>query len=252
VKGRFFKPSVGTPGKGEAKWLTTFNDLITLLMVFFVLLFSTSRLDVKKMKEFQKALQSGLGVLLEGSESKVRIVEEGRGIVRFEHNEGKRAPFEGSFYQTGSDVKLVEAVKDFMRRLRAQWGPGHGILATATPEGVVVTLENTILFDTGKARIKPSGIPKLEAVRLLLLSVPNRVRIEGHTDNVPIHTPRFPSNWELSTARAVNVLKYFLSRGELAPERFSAVGYGDTKPIATNDSPEGRARNRRVEIVLER
>ena len=107
-----------------------------------------------------------------------------------------------------------------------------------------------MLFDFGKAAINPGGLDFLNKLAALIQKVPYPVRVEGHTDNVPIRTVRFPSNWELSIARAVSVVKYFAESGKINPQRLSAVGYGETRPLMPNDSTTNRARNRRVEIVL--
>jgi chemotaxis protein MotB len=125
-----------------------------------------------------------------------------------------------------------------------------GINVRYSNEGAHITFEDFLLFDFGKAEINPGGLAFLERVAALIQKIPHPVRVEGHTDNLPIHTARFPSNWELSTARAVNVVKYFAGLGKINPQRLSAVGYGDTRPLVLNDSPANRSRNRRVEIVL--
>ena len=126
----------------------------------------------------------------------------------------------------------------------------EGIKAEMIPKGARIQLENRVLFDLGMADINPEGLPVLDKVGNAVLTVSNRVRVEGHTDDIPIHTYEYPSNWELSTARAVNVVKYLINRHGINPSRLSAVGYGESKPIASNDSRENRAKNRRVELVL--
>ncbi|MGD9150174.1 MAG: flagellar motor protein MotB, partial [Desulfobacterales bacterium] len=113
-----------------------------------------------------------------------------------------------------------------------------------------LTFEDQILFDFGKATINPAGHGLLAQLAKSIQQVPNAVRIEGHTDNVPIQTKRFPSNWELSVARAVNVVKYFAEAGKIDPRRLSAVGYGESRPLVANDTPANRQKNRRVEILL--
>ena len=116
--------------------------------------------------------------------------------------------------------------------------------------GVVIHFTDRVLFDLGKAELKPEAKEVLQLVAQELKAWPNHIRVEGHTDNLPIRTAPYPSNWELSTARATEVLRYLIDVGGLAPERMSAAGYGEYRPIAPNDSEEGRAKNRRVDIVL--
>jgi chemotaxis protein MotB len=125
-----------------------------------------------------------------------------------------------------------------------------GIQVMHSDDGTRLVFEDQVLFDFGKDAINPEGFPLLDKIAQALIDVPYRLRVEGHTDNVPIQTKRFPSNWELSAARAVNVVKYFVRVSKLDPQRLSAVGYGDSRPVAPNDTSFNRAKNRRVEILL--
>lgn len=222
-------------------WLTTFNDLITLLMIFFMLLFAMGSVDKNKLKDFQYALQSGLGILGKGSQVSIAVNDARPDPDRTGmpvKAEGEGSPID----EQGIDNPMDEALKDLTDE--------PGINVRYSNEGAHITFEDFLLFDFGKAEINPGGLAFLERVAALIQKIPHPVRVEGHTDNVPIHTARFPSNWELSTARAVNVVKYFTGPGKINPQRLSAVGYGDTRPLVLNDSPANRSRNRRVEIVL--
>jgi chemotaxis protein MotB len=125
------------------------------------------------------------------------------------------------------------------------------IKVVQTPKGLFITLSDGILFQSGVSELRPEGYPVLDKIIQVLQSNRLDVRIEGHTDNVTIRSGRFPSNWELSIARAVHVVKYFTDAGKIAPQRLSAVGYGESKPLYPNDSPQNREKNRRVEIILE-
>ena len=116
--------------------------------------------------------------------------------------------------------------------------------------GLVIRLTGRALFDFGKANIRKDAIPILNEVIKALKKVPNQVAVEGHTDNIPIHTKEFPSNWELSVARAARVVRYFIEVGKISPKRLRAAGYGEYRPLYPNDTPEHRALNRRVEIVI--
>ena len=221
-------------------WLTTFNDLVTLLMVFFVLLFSMSSINTDKIIAFQHALQSGLGILKEGKMASVSI-KDPQPIKDMSHigtqAEGLRSP----------DNEVLETLTaDVLQDLESELG----IQVTLCNQGVRLVFENRVLFEFGKAAIHPEGFAFLDKIATLLKKVPDTVRVEGHTDNVPIHTKRFPSNWELSVARAVNVVKYFAGVGNINPRRLSAVGYGESRPLGPNDTPSNRAKNRRVEILL--
>ena len=121
---------------------------------------------------------------------------------------------------------------------------------STTKNGLVMRLSDRILFDLGKAEISSKGVPFLKKLAAFFSKTSQLICIEGHTDNLPIHTAPYPSNWELSTTRAVNVLRYFLDEGGISLERLSAVGFGEFQPVFPNDTPDQRKKNRRVEIVL--
>jgi chemotaxis protein MotB len=222
-------------------WLTTFNDLVTLLMVFFVLVFTMSSIDAVKIKDFKTSLQSGLGVLEAGKKL-------GVGLNNTLNPNQSSQPVNPSADANSARLQTEEAVRveDTLTALESEFG----IKASFTQKGVLIRLDDSILFDFGRAEINVSGYPVLDKIAAVIQDIRNPVRIEGHTDNVPIATKQFPSNWELSTARAVQVLKYFITAGEIEPRRLSAVGYGEAKPVSPNDTPDNRAKNRRVEIVL--
>lgn len=120
-----------------------------------------------------------------------------------------------------------------------------------TPKGFKATLGSSVLFPSGVATFTNAAYPSLDRIVKIMKTGPYHLRIEGHTDNVPINTSEFPSNWELSTARAVNVLRYFLDTGKISPGKVTAVGYSEYHPVATNETPEGRTKNRRVEFYFE-
>jgi chemotaxis protein MotB len=224
-------------GKKGAEWLTTFNDLITLLMVFFVLLFTMSTIDVKKLKEVQFGLQSALGVLEGGQRVSVGVIE---------------APIPPDVESETTLEEIEEEVPDEIRDIVKAFDSEPEITATYTKKGVLITLSDTILFQFGMADINPESFPVLDKIAAVISETSKSVRVEGHTDNVPVvHSKRFPSNWELSIKRAVNVVKYFVRIGKIPPQRLSAVGYGESKPLFPNDTTEHRAANRRVEILLE-
>jgi chemotaxis protein MotB len=229
-------------GERSSGWLTTFNDLVTLLMVFFVLLFTMSTIDTRKMQDFQYALQSGLGILETGS--KVAIsVKRTQPVDDMSHI---MTQAEGEQYKPGSNQpggKLADQVRQLAEA-------DLNIQVTHTHQGTRLSFEDQVLFDFGRATINRTGFAFLNKIADVLDKLPYAVRVEGHTDNVPIRTRRFPSNWELSVARAVSVVKYFAEVSNIDPRRLSAVGYGESRPVAENDTLANRAKNRRVEILL--
>ena len=229
-------------GGNSAGWLTTFNDLVTLLMVFFVLLFTMSTIDTKKMEDFQYALQSGLGILEEGNMASVSV-KATKAIDDMSHLMTQAEGEKSEKWGDTPDGKLAEQIRQLAKS-------NLSIQVKHTRQGTRLSFENQVLFDFGKATINPGGFSFLNTIAKAINKVPHSVRVEGHTDNVPIQTRRFPSNWELSVGRAVNVVKYFAEVSNIKPQRLSAVGYGESRPVVANDTPLNRAKNRRVEILL--
>ncbi len=219
--------------KTEANWLCTFNDMVTLLMVFFVLLFTMSSRDVIQLKTFKNSLQSGLGVLNEGN----RV-----DVTRISKTQGEEAVKRDTFEKMLNSEEVRKAINAV--------GLEPGVSIMCTRDKAVITLDDRILYQSGMAEISPEAFSLLDRIAAMIEGSAFHVRVEGHTDNVPIRTYMFPSNWELSAARAVNVVKRFVDKGKISPHRLSAVGYGETRPLCQNDTRENRARNRRVEIVL--
>ncbi|MDY6971188.1 MAG: OmpA family protein [Thermodesulfobacteriota bacterium] len=229
---KYKKRDAEDEGDDVPAWLCTFNDLTTLLMVFFVLLFTMSEIDGKKLKSFQSSLQSGLGILMQG-----KMVETGMGRPQ-------------PTYRAVARKKAQEEMRAFIEASLETLDSEGGLGVSYSEKGVTVSLEDTVLFESGNAKINVKAFPVLDRISFVLEKMAVPIRVEGYTDNVPINNERFPSNWELSTTRAVNVVKYFIYTGRISPERLSAVGYGASKPLFPNDTLEHRARNRRVEIVL--
>ena len=141
---------------------------------------------------------------------------------------------------------MLDIVSDFVERegLEAE------VTLRADRRGVIIEIKDTILFDPGKAELKKNSREILDKITLLIQEFENKIIIEGHTDNVPINTYRFPTNWELSAIRATTVVRYFIEERGVDPERLSVAGYGEYQPIAPNDSPENRSLNRRVNILI--
>jgi chemotaxis protein MotB len=216
----------------SVKWLTTFNDLITLMMVFFVLLFAMSQGDMEKIKKFRSAIIEGFGALDKKSTGSVGLIETTRPKVMSGSKTRKKA--------------VPEAIRDMIEEIDSL----PDVETENAEKGMVIRIAGNVLFDSGSSKINPGGISLLKRIGSVISRLPNRVRIEGHTDNVPISTEAFPSNWDLSAARAVNIVKFLSDHMNVYPRRLSAVGYGESRPISANDTPANRALNRRVEIVL--
>jgi len=212
----------------EGKWLATFNDMVTLLLTFFVLVLSMSKLDVARVKEAVYAINDAFGMLSSAEMGDIKAFEPFIIPIRNRRSsfsEKKRELAEHIDKIGNMDAKVIEG-------------------------GVSVILEEKLFFKTGMSEIEEKNYPSLKNLSSILQKTDCQIRVEGHTDDVPIENKRFPSNWELSVARAVNVVKYFISKGNISPERLSAAGYGDSKPLYPNVSDHNRELNRRVGIIL--
>ncbi len=219
-------------------WINTYADMVTLLMTFFILLFSMSAVNIKKFQEVLSSLQGAFGIL-DGSQH------------------GTPAP--GPVDPSGLDPDLSLLAEEIARlenlavKLREELAGTdfeNRVSLEMEERGLVVRFADSVLFDLGSADIREEGQGVLAQVAGLLAPLDNPIRIEGHTDNLPINTPRFPSNWELSTGRATSVIRFLLLRSSIEPERLQAAGYGEYHPIDSNLTPEGRQRNRRVDVVI--
>lgn len=217
--------------KGLDEWVMTYGDMMSLLLTFFILIVSFSSMQESKFHQASESLRGAFGVLGDPA----TVIDFQQPLIPPE-----------SFGQQDSD--LQEEVSDLEKAV-LDADAAQEVQVEVQPDGVLFRLDAPFLFASGGADLAPEAAPVLDKMAEVLARHPDRVRVEGHTDAIPIHSAKFASNWELSAARAVTVARYFQSRG-VAPERMSATGYGEFKPLAGNDSAEGRARNRRVEIFL--
>lgn len=248
--------------KGAPKWMVTYSDMITLVLVFFILLFSMSQIDMAKFESVTRSFQSRavLDFLPSAIPSEDITADdvEGQGGDDLGTKDGdgddeEDVDLDGVIDQleewekkADALARLMENVEEFLK----DEGLGDVISANRTEEGVHLVLQDSILFDSGEAIILESGVPFLDEVGHLLKGIDNTVRVEGHTDSRPIATYRYPSNWELSGARAGGVVRHFIEEQDLDPERFLIAGYGETRPVAKNDTDDNMSKNRRVEIVI--
>lgn len=211
-------------------WITTYSDTITLLLTFFILLYSMSVLDNEKLKEVSGALKNQLS----GNPVLVEDLEE---VV-------------GDIPPETIVVNEYEALVNKVNLLLKEYGLEGLVKVREEDNGVVLQLGEKILFDPAQADIKSESKIILDQISNMLPQIENEVMIQGHTDNVPIYSEKYASNWELSTARAVNVLKYFVDYKNFDPIKISATGYGEHRPIVENNSTENKATNRRVDILI--
>lgn len=237
---------------GAPAWMNTYGDMVTLLLTFFILLYSFSSIDIQRFNEVMSAIQHSFmgrtGILVGTTELGA---EEGQRFDRDEHLAVAPEQIIGE-----QDLALLEMMRQLeetyeeVREFLSKAGLEEDIMLRMEERGIVMELPEKILFDTGRAELKPDFLYTLELLAELLSRLHNQIIVEGHTDNVPIRTFLYPSNWELSVARSVSVARYLVEQHGLDPGRFIATGYGEYHPLDSNETPEGRARNRRVNIVI--
>jgi chemotaxis protein MotB len=231
---------------GAPKWMVTFSDLVTLVLVFFILLFSMSQIDLVKFKTVAESFKSQQILEFYPSVIPMENPSGERDAIENEDSEDMENPQTIDGMDSNSLDELLSEVQAYLEKNKL----GDVIVATRTDRGVVLVLQEQVLFRSGQASIVSSAYPFLDQVGKMLTEIPNLVKVEGHTDNRPIATSRFPSNWELSSSRASSVIRYLTNNHHLDPKRFIAVGYGDTRPVVPNDSAENLQKNRRVEIII--
>ncbi len=225
--------------KGSPGWMTTYADMVTLLLCFFVLLYSFSNLDVQKFQAIMSAFQGSLGVLTGG-----RTVS-GEQVIG-------SPPLNISRTMQLTDME-IEQIQNLYQRLTDMIETGElpgSVELELENRGLVIRFADRLFFDLGRAQLTEEAVAVLDLLTPILRDLPNHVRIEGHTDDLPINNDRFPSNWELSTARATTVIRYLIERKGFSPSRLSAAGYSQYRPLAPNSEDSGRMKNRRVDMVI--
>ncbi|KYG26682.1 flagellar motor protein MotS [Alkalihalobacillus trypoxylicola] len=226
--------------KGAPKWMVTFSDLMTLILVFFILLFSMSVVDAQK-----------FNALVESFNQR-QVFDFMPSLIENENPADDAENNQSDYDETSADGdtmemdELLREVQEFIERNQLN----EFISATRDDRGVVLVLQERMTFESGEAELLQEAEPFLEKVGTLIEAIPNLVKVEGHTDNRPISTVRYPSNWELSGARASSVIRYLIEQFDVDPQRFMATGFGDTRPVVPNDSNENMQLNRRVVIVI--
>ena len=236
--------------KLNESWLLPYSDLMTLLLALFIVLFSISSVDAQKFEAvsrvFGELFTSGTGVFdypnpVHNMNSELNISDQK------ENNEEQKKSinFEDTEHQLLANIQTK--VNQYIQNKELE----NQLSTSLSDEGLRIMINDSILFDSGSADVREKDVAIAKEISdLLVMEPPHEVIISGHTDNVPIHNAHFESNWELSATRALNFMKIILENEQLDPRLFSAKGYGEFKPIATNDTAEGRQKNRRVEVLI--
>lgn len=209
------------------RWLISYADFITLLFAFFVVMYSSSSVNEGKFRAVSDSAQAAFNP----SNMTADKIEVGPKLT--------------SGIRPAVRVENITAIKNVMKRFEQE----KGLAIFQNSKGIVIRITDTALFDSGNAEIKSEAAEAIDNLAGVLTSIRKDIQIEGHTDNIPISSPLYPSNWELSSSRAASIVRRFVNMG-LEPSRLTAIGYGEYRPIAENETAEGRRQNRRVDIVV--
>jgi len=239
--------------ENHERWLVSYADFITLLFAFFVVMFASSQADKGRAKAVSEAVEKAL------EDGKVPSIAAILGGTVYDKGKGNDAMKGPAVKAKDKDKKpeeppkklteLAPAMQTLAVELKNEIAKGK-LQLTLEPRGLVISLKEAAFFDSGDNAIRPSSYPIIAKLSAVIVKMNNPLRLEGHTDSVPIDTPRFHSNWELSAARSIAMLELLSTKFGVDRDRMAIVGYADTVPVDTNDTEEGRARNRRVDIVL--
>lgn len=253
------------PGNHE-RWLVSYGDLLTLLLAVFVVMYAMSQSDKKKVEEVAASMRESFGYSTQASAGQkgvlqsqdikpIPAIKPEMAVIPITNKMPPAGPRQGNI-GGGAGSRQLAGEKEFREMATAleaylvKQGFQNKVALSITQRGLVISLKEAGFFDSGSANLKPDSIPTLRGLAEGLQQYANRFRVEGHTDSQPIRSPQFRSNWELSTARATNVIHFLVDSATFAPEALSAVGYGEFQPLVPNATPEQRAKNRRVDIVV--
>ena len=232
------------------RWLVSYADFITLMFAFFVVMFASSQTDRAKAQQVSDSIKNALGH--DKITNAISGILGGAPGLKEQGNAMRHGP--GGAKKATSDpvakmAELLPSLKILQSQLKTEIASGM-LQVSMEGRGLVISLRQAAFFPPGQDVIDESTYSTIEKLAQVILAVPNKLRLEGHTDNIPIHNARYRSNWELSSARSVTMLELLTTRYHVPESRLSVGGYAETIPIASNDTPEGRAQNRRVDVVI--
>lgn len=232
--------------ENHERWLVSYADFITLLFAFFVVMYALSSVNEGKYKILSDSLNTAFRNITQSPAGQIVVITQGAPPLPVPVARPDKAADEAKLKQRNKMRNMAKEIMDALAPLVKQ----GKVRVLETSRGVTVEINDSILFAPGQARLEPLSVNALQAVAAVVADSEFPITIEGHTDNVPINTPQFPSNWELSAVRATTVLRLFADSGVNA-ERLTAIGYGEQRRVESNDTVEGRARNRRVTILID-
>jgi chemotaxis protein MotB len=244
------------PHVNHERWLVSYADFITLLFAVFVVLYAMGQSDKKKVEEVVKSIQQSFGMATAGAPTpKINVIDSQTiTVIPALKPEVKITPMErphsGGQGKTRADEKDFRQIKAAIEAYLVKQGAQHKVSLEISRRGLIVSLKEAGFFASGQADIKPEAFELINTIAEVVTQYNNPLRLEGHTDNIPISSAQYPSNWELSTARATYGLKYLLKNFDIEAGKISATGYAEFRPLADNSTAEGRAKNRRVDLVM--
>lgn len=224
------------------RWMLSYLDFITLLMIFFLMMYAMSNIDSKKYKALANSLKVGFNS------------GNGENIIATSDSSNENTTIiepidETSISLSAEEKKLVD-IKKKVDELLKNSDLKENVSTSIQEKGLVISFNDSVFFNSGEASIKNNWQSKLILISKILNEIDNYIRVEGNTDNIPINNSSFHSNWQLSSTRASNVVEFLISQGNINPNRLSAIGYGEYRPIKNNNTEEDRSLNRRVDIVI--
>jgi len=244
MSGRAKKPP---PTENHERWLISYADFITLLFAFFVVMFASSQTDKVKAQQMSDSITGALKK--DKISAALAEILGGAPGTKQKGNAQMKGPGGSVKAEAPKQGGLLPSLKILQTQLKKEIDSGM-LQVSMEARGLVVSLRQAAFFPPGQDSIDASTYPTIQKLAEVILAVPNKVRLEGHTDAVPIHNARYRSNWELSSARGVTMLELLPAEYQIPEQRLSVGGYAETIPIASNATPEGRAQNRRVDIVI--
>ncbi|HJV93425.1 MAG TPA: flagellar motor protein MotD [Azonexus sp.] len=233
--------------ENHERWLVSYADFITLLFAFFVVMYAISSVNEGKYKVLSNSLSNAFtNTTAQPGGQPIATIQGAPPIPPRPIAKPDKLPDQKKVEQRKKMKNIASEIMDALQPLVAQ----GKVRLLETSRGVTIEINDSILFQPGQAKLQAASINAMLAIAQVLAASDFPITIEGHTDNIPIATPQFPSNWELSAMRATTVLRLF-NDGGVGAERLTAIGYGETRPVETNTTVEGRARNRRVSILID-
>jgi chemotaxis protein MotB len=230
------------------RWLVSYADFITLLFAFFTAMYAISNADTAKLQKLMQSMASAFG----GPEAGKAKPVMGASASQPFSPQFQAAPGSPVSLNIGrvTEEQVLKVIQDRVEKYLVRGIDEGKVKVVISDRGLIISIADEDLFRSGSAEINPAAYPMLSDIGLSLVDLPNYVRVEGHTDNTPVGGGPYPTNWELSSARASRIVRFLADRVRFPPERLCATGYGEYRPASTNGTPQGRAANRKVEIIV--